>query len=344
MDIKKIQDKLKDIKFKLDEIDIVVYHQNCPDGFGSAWVVWRYLKSDATFMGTHPTANIDNKKFKNKTVLFVDISISKERLDGLLKIAKSVLIIDHHQTFFDDLDGHPNTLMLKDHSAIYMTWRLFFPEQKVPQFVKLIEDKDLANGHHKDTEFFSAALGIKLPFHSLEHFRLWNRLLSQNVVDDMISAGKKYYEYKKYLIHRNFHITVPMKFGKHTIGVGNFEAVGLTSDVGNALSERNPEYDFILLWSYHYNENLHSVMLRTRNDGINLAKIASHYGGGGHPRAARFTWKRPIEELFKEWKKVLPKLMAEKKTSKRKPRTTRKRKSSKKSSKKSIKSAKSMKN
>ena len=205
------------------------------------------------------------------------------------------------------------------------------PEQKVPQFIKLIEDKDLTNNHHKDTEYFSAALGIKLPFHSLEHFRLWNRLLNQNVVNDMIEAGKKYYEYKKYLIHRNFHIIVPMKFGKHTIGVGNFEAVGLTSDVGNALSERNPEYDFILLWSYHYNENLYSVMLRTRNEGIDLATIASHYGGGGQPRASRFTWNRPIEELFKEWKKVLPKLMSQKKTSKRKLRTNRKKKSSKKS-------------
>jgi oligoribonuclease NrnB/cAMP/cGMP phosphodiesterase (DHH superfamily) len=324
MDVKKIQEKLKDIKFKIDEIDIVIYHQNCPDGFGSAWVVWRYLKSDATFIGAHPDANIDNKKFKNKNVLFVDISISRDRLDEIIKIAKSVLIIDHHQTFFDELVNHPNTIMFKEHSAIYMTWRIFFPEQKVPHFIKLIEDKDLTTEKHKDTEYFSASLGIKLPFHSLEHFRLWNRLLNINTVNELIDSGKKYHEYKKYLIGRNFHITVPMEFGKHKILVGNFEAVGLTSDLGNALSERSPEYDFVLLWSYHYNENLNSVMLRTRNEGIDLAKIASHYGGGGHPKASRFTWNRSIEELFKEWKTVLPKLMSSKKISKKKMRKSNK--------------------
>lgn len=306
MDSKKILDHLKDIKFKLDNIDMIVYHHNCPDGFGASWVAWRYLKSDATFIGARPDMAFEPKKFKGKTVLFLDISISRTKLDAILKVAENAIIIDHHQTYYEELKDHPHVIMHKEHSAIYMAWRIFFPDQKVPNFVKLIEDKDLGETNYKNTEYFSAALGVKLPFHSLEHFRLWNRLLNQKYVDDLIETGRKYYEYKKYLIHRNYHIIVPMQFGKHTVGVGNFEAVGLTSDLANALSERNPQYDFICLWSYHYNEDLYSVMLRTRNDGVDLAAIAKIYGGGGHPRAARFTWMKTMSELFKDWKKTVP--------------------------------------
>jgi len=54
------------------------------------------------------------------------------------------------------------------------------------------------------------------------------------------------------------------------------------SELGNILSERNPELDFIVI----INPSV-SVSYRTVKDNINLGKdIASVYGGGGHPKAA----------------------------------------------------------
>lgn len=34
-----------------DEIDLVIYHRNCPDGFGSALASWKYYKEH------HPKKN-----------------------------------------------------------------------------------------------------------------------------------------------------------------------------------------------------------------------------------------------------------------------------------------------
>lgn len=41
--------------------------------------------------------------------------------------------------------------------------------------------------------------------------------------------------------------------------------------------------------------------LRSNEDGADVAKIAAEYGGGGHPRAAGFTYKGKLTEKENEW-------------------------------------------
>jgi hypothetical protein len=74
---KELHDKLKIINYDLDKIDYVIFHNNCPDGFGSAWIVWRHLKGDATYLGITPDKLPVYTSLKNKYVLFVDVSGSK---------------------------------------------------------------------------------------------------------------------------------------------------------------------------------------------------------------------------------------------------------------------------
>jgi nanoRNase/pAp phosphatase (c-di-AMP/oligoRNAs hydrolase) len=60
-------------------------------------------------------------------------------------------------------------------------------------------------------------------------------------------------------------------------------------------------------------------MLRTRHTDttIDLSQIAKMFGGGGHPRAARFTWKDSIEKLWKEMETRLPKKVNKKRSHKK---------------------------
>jgi hypothetical protein len=124
-------------------------------------------------------------------------------------------------------------------------------------------------------------------------------------VDSLLSDGTKYNEFKNYILKRNMHIAEPMKFGGYKVLVANFGAVGLASDLGNKLSEQNPQYNFVILWSYHSANKEYSIMLRTRHDNIDLSKIAKFYNGGGHPRAARFAWKKDISSLWNELNTIL---------------------------------------
>ena len=124
------------------------------------------------------------------------------------------------------------------------------------------------------------------------------------------------------------HISEPKKIGGYKVLVANFGAVGLASDLGNKISENNPSYDFVILWSYHTGNKEYSIMLRTRNDNIDLSQIAKTFGGGGHPRAARFTWKGQIDNL---WQFMDSKIKKTSKKSKSKFKTKKSKKSKSKS-------------
>ena len=300
MNAKEIHQRLKNINFDLDLIDTVIYHNNCPDGFSSAWIIWRYLKNDATYKGITPDNLPPYTQFKNKYVIFVDLSTPYEYIEKVKSVAKNLLVIDHHETYASQIEHHSNVIFDREHSAIYITWRTFNPDEKIPQFVRYIEDNDLATYQIKNTEAFVSALGTKLPFHHIDFFKLWDKLMNPAFVDSLLSDGAKYNEFKNYILKRNLHIAEPMKLGGYKVLVANFGAVGLASDLGNKLSEQNPQYNFVILWSYHSANKEYSIMLRTRHDNIDLSKLAKLYNGGGHPRASRFAWKNDITDLWKE--------------------------------------------
>jgi nanoRNase/pAp phosphatase (c-di-AMP/oligoRNAs hydrolase) len=62
-------------------------------------------------------------------------------------------------------------------------------------------------------------------------------------------------------------------------------------------------------------------MLRTRNDNVDLSQIAKTFGGGGHPRAARFTWKGQIDNLWQFMDSKIKKTSKTKKSSKKSSKT-----------------------
>ena len=56
-----------------------------------------------------------------------------------------------------------------------------------------------------------------------------------------------------------------------------------SSELGNVLSEKHPELDFIAIIKQN------SIGLRCIKDNINLTEIAKHFGGGGHKKASGFS-------------------------------------------------------
>ena len=55
-----------------------------------------------------------------------------------------------------------------------------------------------------------------------------------------------------------------------------------SSELGNILSEKHPELDFIAIIKQN------NIGLRCVKDNVNLTKIAKHFGGGGHKKASGF--------------------------------------------------------
>ena len=66
------------------------------------------------------------------------------------------------------------------------------------------------------------------------------------------------------------------------------------SELGNRLSEMNPNLDLIAIISED------KVSYRTVKDGIDLGKFAQLYGGGGHPKSAGSEIKQEIKNKYIE--------------------------------------------
>ena len=135
-----------------------IYHANCADGFGAAWVVRKALGPDVEFHAAHYGDQAPDVSGKN--VIIVDFSYKYEALVALADKATSVLVIDHHKTAMDDLTDVPqaelhyeahkkncsgklHALFDISHSGAGLAWEFFFPHHQRPALINHIEDRDL---------------------------------------------------------------------------------------------------------------------------------------------------------------------------------------------------------
>ena len=83
---------------------LVLFHANCNDGFGAAWVAHRKFGSDAKYQpvqyGDAPPRNVEGRE-----VYILDFSYKRDVLLALHEQAESLLVLDHHMTAKDDLEG-----------------------------------------------------------------------------------------------------------------------------------------------------------------------------------------------------------------------------------------------
>ncbi len=104
-----------------DNIDIVMYHANCSDGFGSAFIVWLYFKQK---FGLNRANNINYipcfhlkkeerlqndilNKLLGKNILMCDFSYPYTDLNRIIDVSSSFMLLDHHITAKQELKNVP---------------------------------------------------------------------------------------------------------------------------------------------------------------------------------------------------------------------------------------------
>lgn len=116
-----------------NEIDVIVYHSPCMDGFAGFWVAQHYLKNilGREIIGIPKAIDnipIDENLYTGKNVLMVDI-LTKDYKTILAK-AKNLVILDHHKTSKEFLESDPNytnyAYFNMDKSGAGLAWEYFF--------------------------------------------------------------------------------------------------------------------------------------------------------------------------------------------------------------------------
>lgn len=290
---------------------LCIYHGNCADGFGAAWVVRKYFGSDevdfhAGFYGAEPP------DVAGRDIIMVDFSYKRPVLDGMIQKAKSLLILDHHKTAEEDLAGiqapfgpgwirHqqnvyqdlcegvaglPYAMFDMNRSGAGLAWDFFFPDQKRPALIDTIEDRDLWRFRLPFTREVQANV-FSYPY----DFKAWDFLMAlgndhmgiQQMAEQGGAIERKHHKDIAELVEASKR---RMTLGGYDVPVANLPYT-LSSDAGHLMTKDEP-----FAACYMDTPRGRIFSLRSTDAGVDVSEVAKAYGGGGHRNAAGF--QKPI--------------------------------------------------
>lgn len=264
--------------------NIIIYHKNCNDGFGSALVAWIKFKNNAIYYPAHH--NSDPPDVTNMNVYICDFSYKKEVLEKMIQISKSLIVIDHHKTAEKELQAinNENKIFDMNHSGAVLTWKYFFPEKKIPLLLEYIEDRDLWNNKLKYSKECFFAL-CDLP----KDFETWYQYLDDERIPELFTEGSIIYNHNKLLIKQisKSSYLIEQVIDEKSYKIAYLNSIILKSDLGNYLvSEKYSESDFSVIYHYEGYDNKTIFSLRSTNEKTDVSNIAKLFNGGGHKCAS----------------------------------------------------------
>lgn len=271
-------------------ITVVIYHANCTDGFGAAFAAWKRVPGARFIPLAHGPSKALPEGLEGQHVAVADFCFSAADTQKLIDTAASVIILDHHASARDDLASVSSAYKVFEMGAsgASLAWQYFHPGTEVPLFLRYVEDKDIWRWALKDSEEFTAGLGT-VP----ETFEAWDALLAggEAAVAEVIAKGRAIVEYKRSVVERHVAQAVPCVLAAAPTFRGMcVNGTTLSSEIGNALAKL-PGVDYGLIWTYEHDAKVWRVSLRSNSDEVDVAAMAKSFGGGGHRRAAGFSYK-----------------------------------------------------
>ncbi len=323
----------------------VMYHADCPDGFGAAFAAWKSFGAAARYLPMHHGMSWRDLSLEGNEIFILDFSFDRESLEEIAGIARSVTQIDHHASAranwatlltCDEADGlerysHP-TLPLTvifdlNKSGTRLAWKYFAANAPMPLALRHIEDIDLWRFAIPGTRAFCRTLRL-IDF----DFSTWDQMIAETADDTapryraMIAEGEAIELFFQREVERlaKSRLVTPailrgepidalqaIRHGQPTISVENqsWHAVGglainadamFASELGNRLALRSGS--FALIWQLAPDGEV-KASLRAAGK-VDVAAIATRYGGGGHPNAAGF--RMPVGQFLSEVLEMVP--------------------------------------
>jgi len=271
---------------------VVIYHADCLDGIGAAWCFWDYYDGKVDLIpATYGDEAPLTERIQDKKVYLVDFSYPVEQLEHLCHVAKSVTAIDHHDSMVRALASEPslpdNLTMVLDvtKSGAVLAWQYLHTISLTPAILLHIQDRDLWEFKLPETKAICAALYSNL---------LTVEVLNTSIQDPMGTIALE--AQGRILLRQEDRQVAKILANNGTtweleddVFIPAYNAPGfLVSEIGNTALKECPDAAYIAI--YEKQKGRWKVSLRSRKEdkGINVAKIAEIYGGGGHPSAAGF--------------------------------------------------------
>jgi oligoribonuclease NrnB/cAMP/cGMP phosphodiesterase (DHH superfamily) len=256
---------------------LCIYHSNCADGFGAAWVFHRRFADGIEF---HPGIyQQPPPPVAGRSIFLVDFSYKSNIVKDILTTADSVTLIDHHKTALEDLNG----VLGQEHcslekSGAILAWEFCYPGQEPPQLLLHIQDRDLWQFKLPQTREIQAAV-FSYPY----DFDVWDRLMAMPL-EELALQGEAIERKHFKDIEELLGVTQRrMVIGGHNVPVANLPYI-FVSDAAHKMA-----LDEAFAACYWDTPKGSTFGLRSTDEGIDVSNIAKLYGGGGHIHASGFT-------------------------------------------------------
>lgn len=270
-----------------DPNPLVIYHGQCPDGFGAALAAWLYFDGQGEYIGLahgKVTQVADLPPLAGRAVYILDFSFDEALMQGIDEQAAKLVMLDHHKSAADKL-GQFKCRCGAVHfdlsqSGAMLSWKFFFPDRPAPDLIRYIQDRDLWTWAFEESAAFLSALDLEP-----NDFTRWAEIaaFTPSQVAEFCQRGQAMNEKFLHLCRDIARGGAPVRFNGQEGLMVNCPGA-FASEVGNMLSAQCGS--FALLWSVSGDGTV-KVGLRAvaHYDAIPLAESM---GGGGHPQACGF--------------------------------------------------------
>ena len=299
--------------------DVIVFHYPCQDGLVSAWVCHYYYKTLLNSISPYRYENhkidfypyqhndeLDLERLVGKRVLFCDITPKIEVLEKIESIVSKINILDHHHYIEDLAKTKPYIKFDNSKSGASLTCEHFFPTIDVPEFIKMVEDRDIWRWSIPNSKQFTTWLMAEADILGdfdenkfEELFRSLNLLLiDPSLMYVYIDKGAFLMAINNSKI-KNICCDVPIKnvnFKGKDYKICIVNSLDNVSEIGNELCKKY-DIDFAIVFNYNNQKNIWKSSLRSIGD-FDTSIISRHFGGNGHKNASGFTSNVCPIELF----------------------------------------------
>lgn len=277
---------------------LIIYHDNCADGFGAAWAAYRKFGTDGAeylpMQYNDPRVHIDDDELvfptqvEGRDVFILDFSFPPSIHFAISDLANITFHRDHHKTAFEAYGFDPNKRFVMEEggesiildpnkSGCVLAWELFHSATP-PTILELIQDRDLWQWKLDGTKDFATALRSK-PF-SFE----WFDEAMLNVEGLMADGAAMNRLFDQQLADITKHPTLIDLFGTEDTGLAVNCTPQFASEAGNTLAKQSGTYGATWCVGEHG-----QVFFSLRSIGeYDVSAIAKRFGGGGHRNAAGF--------------------------------------------------------
>ncbi|HUY62517.1 MAG TPA: hypothetical protein VMV50_01850 [Candidatus Paceibacterota bacterium] len=266
-----------------DKETVIIYHGKCPDGFGGAYAAWKKFGDDAEYV---PADHGDPPPdwLAGRDVYLVDFCYeSAEHMEELKRMAKRLVVLDHHESSRASVESVPDHVYDPERSGASIAWTYFHPDTPLPRLMQYLEDGDLYRYALLETRDVFSYLFV-LPY----EFAAWNAL-AQDLDDDakrpaILAKAAAYTEFFEALAKRSAARAKKVRFeGYEVYFAATHPDITMKSYVGHLLYTELPPFSLVVT----AHPNGYGVSIR--GDGsVDVSKLAAKYGGGGHKGSAGF--------------------------------------------------------